>query len=365
VRARGIPMNRAARRRAAREARQAPPEFRGAPAQIELRNPVADQFAAFIFGNATVCTDVVQPGSAAGQHLVLCGAGPSLARHAAEWCPQGDQVWGCNSAVTWLHQQGHRVTHGFTVDQTPHMVGEWLDAPPVAYLLASSCHPHLAELLLGKGYPVTFFHNYCGVQGPRVAYGVCRTCDAMVPAPPGAPESLCPHADVEQHVADYEDWLYCALYPPTIRAGSGLNSVNRALDVALCMGFSRITVLGADCALEARRRSPPGALPGSAAHRRWLTEDVVMHADGGHALASGASMMTLEAEIDGRYWVSKPDMLVSAVWLLKAERAHRDVIHLVGDTLPVALRDKPPDFLSRLPTMVNHKGEPMPMPEPT
>ena len=50
------------------------------------------------------------------EYVVICGAGPSLRDTAAKWCQQADQVWGCNSAATWLYDNGHKVTHGFTVD---------------------------------------------------------------------------------------------------------------------------------------------------------------------------------------------------------------------------------------------------------
>ena len=91
---------------------------------------------------------------------------------------------------------------------------------------------------------------------------------------------------------DYEDWLYIQLYPSTVRAGSGLNSVTRAIDVALFMGFARIIVLGADCALRVSQPLPSGVVAGTPAFRRWLEESVEMHADGGSAVASGATETT-------------------------------------------------------------------------
>ncbi len=46
---------------------------------ITLRNPVAANFASYIFGNATQCNEVPQENSHVGQTLVICGAGPTLA----------------------------------------------------------------------------------------------------------------------------------------------------------------------------------------------------------------------------------------------------------------------------------------------
>lgn len=273
--------------------------------------------------------------SAKGQHLVLCGAGPSANQHAAEWCPQADQIWGCNSALTWLHDNGYKPTHGFTVDQTPEMLNEWRSTPDVEYLLASTVHPHLSELLHARKRQIRYFHNYVGIEHRPV--------------------------EMDGEIIPYEAWLYQILYPSTLQCGSGLNSVNRALDLAIFMGFARITILGADCAL---RVDAPAPKPeeGIEAHNRWLRESVVMHADGGHALTSGATAITLTGVIDGREWLTKPDMIISAVHLEKARQAHNrrtpGRVVLIGDTLPNALKDKPDDYLSRLPALIDGDGKP-------
>jgi hypothetical protein len=356
-------MRRAARRAAARSTPKPV-----AQQDIQLCNPVSAQFGSFIVGNAPYATGVVIEGSAAGQHLVLCGAGPTLADHAAEWCPQGDQVWGCNSALTWLAGHGHAPTHGFTVDQTPHMVVEWKTAPEVHYLIASTAHPHLLDLLRARGRAYTFFHNYVGIP-KMVEIRVCQGCRCMIDADGTLtdtsalgvlqiPVEGCTHEVVTAHTVTYEDWLYTLLYDPTVRSGSGLNTVTRAIDVGLFMGFDRITVLGADCAL--RVRSPkPDAEFGSLEHQRWLHEDVTMHVDGGHALASGATAVTIGGPIDGRHWETKPDMAITAYWLVQMKRKLGDRLHLVGDTLPNAIMDKDDGFLARLPAMTDSDGNPV------
>jgi hypothetical protein len=319
-------MSRQARRRVKREEAKQPQQT------IQLQNPVAQHFEAFIFGNSLLCDDVVQENSAEGQHVVICGAGPSLAENALLWCAEGDQVWGCNSALTWLASNGYKVTHGITVDQTAHMLTEWAPLPDVEYLIASSVHPHLTELLKQRERRYRFFHNYVGLKKPPV--------------------------QLEGGVMSYEDWMYTTLYPRTCMAGSGLNTVTRAIDVALYMGFAKVTVLGADCALRTRRPRPNVPF-GSEEHRRWLDEDVTMHADGGSALASGATAVTLEGEIDGRVWTTKPDMSISAQWLVQMKKVYGERIQLIGDTLPNALMDKGQDFMDRLPTLTDSAGNPL------
>lgn len=324
---------------------------------IKLQNPERGHFATYIFGNALHCDKTVQSRSHEGKTVVICGAGPTLRDTAAKWCPKGDEVWGCNSAAIWLHAQGHKVTHAFTVDQTPHMVVEWLSAPDLGYLLASTVHPHLTEYLLSKGRDITWFHNYVGVDGGKVAYAACTECDWMGDAGTEACEK-CGGADVDDHTASYEEWLYTLLYPETVVVGSGLNAVTRAVDLAMFMGFEKIIVLGADCALQTTA-PPPNAAVGSPLHQKWLREHTVMHADGGHALASNASCLTLEAEIDGRYWLAKPDLLVTAVWLVKMKRLLGSRLSIIGDTLPKALMNKPDEYLARLPALTDVEGKVM------
>jgi len=101
--------------------------------EITLENAPGVEFEQFVYANALLVERVMKQDEAKGQHIVICGAGPSLADHAHEYCPAADQVWGCNSALPWLAENGHKVTHGFTVDQTPEMlrgVPAGLDRPP-------------------------------------------------------------------------------------------------------------------------------------------------------------------------------------------------------------------------------------------
>lgn len=328
-----------------------PPEKEAKPDppanSIELVNPVSEFFGAFIFANATYCTEVVQEGSAKGRTLAICGAGPSLAETIKDYAGKVDDIWGCNSAAMWLHDQGYPVTHAFTVDQTPHMVSEWYKAPDLTYLCASSVHPHLTEFLRSQGRRIVFFHNWVGIK--RRPVEVIKDWETV------SDRSGAATAVVE--LFQYEDWLYSAIYPSTVRVGSGLNATTRAFDLAMFMGYDQIYMLGADCAL--RVKSPPPEVPfGSPEHVRWLNEDTIMHADGSNALRSDATPVTMHGVIDGRLWVTKPDMAITAVWLARMARAFKR-LHLVGDTLPAALVNQSDEFLDRLPHLTDPLGNPI------
>lgn len=80
-----------------------------------------------------------------------------------------------------------------------------------------------------------------------------------------------------------------------------------------------------------------------------------MHANGGNALASGATPTTMAGEIDGRIWYTKPDLVITAAWLLRMSELLPGV-YLIGDTLPNALRGKSDEFMARFPTMIDSEG---------
>ena len=437
-------MSRGARRRAERLAAANGGIHPHKTQHIQLANPVTQYFEAFIFANSLECEQVVKPGSCVGQSVVICGAGPSLADDAADYCNDADQLWGCNSALTWLVDNGYPVTHGITVDQTPSMLVEWESAPDVEYLVASTIHPHLTAHLKERGRTLRFFHNFVGLRKPPVEWCDCGHNHE------GESCSLCDCTEYAPHVMAFEDWMYLALYPGTIRVGVGLNTAVRAVDLALAMGFDTVTVLGADCAMRLRSGKMSSDIDhGSAEHVRWLKEQTIMHADGGNALASGATPITLGGylgktcgvcdcegyrarllcggcscggythrsgswsdakvrrwlmkrgcDLDGihesniralmghhdrvcscghdyaehkvnicacghvearhaagRWWESKPDMMISAVFLVKMQEYYgAERLRLIGDTLPNALAGKSDEFLDTLPAMLDGDG---------
>lgn len=303
---------------------------------LRLVNPVAQDHEAFIRSNVRAITHLVERGSAKGRSLTICGAGPTLRDHAAAYCPLTTEVWACNSALPFLVERGHRVTHGFCIDQTPEMLTEWADPPAVGYLVATSIHPQLREHLLAHGRKLRWFHNWVGINKP--------------------------HRHYQGEYMTYEDALYRTLVPrETVRAGFGLNSVTRAIDVALYMGFRTITVLGADCALAYDAPPPADMQPGTPLHRTWLRAHGHLHANGDGVMASNSTSAILSGEIDGRHWETKADMMITAVALVKRARQLGKRLSLIGDTLPNALMAKDDAFLDQLPTLVMHDGAPVPL----
>jgi hypothetical protein len=106
--------------------------------------------------------------------------------------------------------------------------------------------------------------------------------------------------------------------------GGGYNVVNRAVSAAFFMGAGRIVLAGTDCG--------------------WRTDEQ-MYADG-PAHREGVDM-TDHCMIDGREWMTRPDMLASGVALAKLAKKRPDDIVFLGDTLPSKLVHKDDEFLQQ------------------
>lgn len=224
---------------------------------------------------------VGERGSAKGQRVIIAGSGPTLTDeepwhhllHAA-----ADQIWACNWSLPFLLGRGLPVTHGFAHDGTVGMLEDWPTRYDVHYLVASCLHPTVLASL--KGSPVTFFHSYRGFKG--------------------------------------ELQLYRKAWPPSVQIGNGLNAVNRAVGLALWMGYDRITVVGADCALGAQ----------DAVRCNGQTVEQAYHSR--QPIVTGI--------VQGRIWRTVPDLLFSATDLRGLENEF-SAVQLVGHTLPNALEE--------------------------
>lgn len=293
----------------------------------QLRMPDSDQFYTHIMQNAAMATRMATHGTAVGQRVAICGAGPSLRETASHIPAMVDQVWACNSALPYLMDRAQRVTHGFAIDQGVAMLAphEWGRTFAVDYLLASSVSPLLVQHLHAASRPITFFHSYIGLPSP-----------ADWVAPDGLPERT------------YEMWLYTTQYPTSVQVGHGLNAVPRAVCLALAMGFSEILVYGADCACAPN--APPMPRLGTPEYATWL-EALVMYPDGRTAAQYGPQAAFAEASIDGTRWHTRPDMAISASMLVELAERHPQV-RFIGEGLPGLLMAKDATFRAGMPRLV-------------
>lgn len=299
---------------------------------VQLAIPNVAHLFDQIRANARHASRMAQPGSAIGRTLTIAGGGPSLADLVGATLAT-DDVWACNSALPYLRAHGGYVTHGFCVDQGREMLGarEWAEIAPVDYLLASTVHPDLADTIVDAGACITWFHNFCGLADP-----------------PGWTPPAGYDGCTLEHV------LYASLYPPGPQVGYGLNSVPRALCLALWMGYDRIHVIGADHA--ARPNGDPMPAYGTPAWEPWL-RGTVLYADGRTAFdAYGRDISMIETVIDGVRWHTRPDMVISAQHLANLVMANPGRITLGGLTLPGAMLGKPREWFDTCPALTLADG---------
>lgn len=292
-------------------------------ATCDLRMPGKAHFCDQIARNAPWAIEVAELHSHAGQSLVLCGAGPTLAHHLDRMAT-ADAVWACNSALPYLWDIGVRVTHGIAIDQGEGMLAEheFGRALPVDYYLASSVHPELVRHLARAGRRMTFFHSFLGVDNPE---GWAH------------PDGLA-----------HEEFCYRRLYRPTVLVGSGVNVVPRAIGLAMALGFASVEVIGADCAARPAEVPPPP--PSDPTFGEWVG-DLVLYADGRTAGAYGLDGPIASACIDGRWWSTRPDMLMSARHMLELADLYPGRITFTGDTLVNALAAQPLAYREGLPEL--------------
>lgn len=298
----------------------------------ELNLPNREHFFAQIEENAKVVRRTATANSRLGRTVSICGAGPSLADECESMEPT-DEVWACNSSLPYLWDRSVRVTHGVTIDQHEMMLAdhEFGRCLPVMYLLASSVHPNLVKRLMAHHRPITFFHSYLGIDNP---------------------EGWEPPKDKPQ--LSYEMFLYTKRFPTSVMAGHGLNSVPRAICLAMAMGFETIYVYGADCAAKQTDEPMPPRNDG-AAYMEWLTR-LTFYADGRPASVYGNTPIA-EGVIDGRAWHTRADMVISAQHLLDLQREYKRAFNrqvvFVGDTLVAAMEQHADDeeWMKRLPKL--------------
>ena len=259
--------------------------------RIKFVNPNTDNYERNILNAAQQGHSEVRANSHKGENIIICGSGPSLKdpvvlRKIRQYVDKGFKLLGCKAAIGYLHEQGLNVDFGCSMDPGAHIAcpEKIFKAPGTKHLIASSSDPALFEYL--KGEDIMIFHSATGLKN--------------------------------------ELELYRKHFKTPWCASGGYNVVNRAVSVAMFMGFDTIVMAGTDCGYR---------------------EDQKFYVSGDND-KKGVDMNDHGA-VDGVPWLTRPDMLASAIALAKlAKKLKKGRIVFLGDTMPAKLQYKSDEFLS-------------------
>lgn len=281
--------------------------------------------------NRQYCEKVCTEGFGEGKTVVIIGSGPStLVLHDEIKSTKAHQFWAANSSVPYCYDNGLPLSHGISVDQSPEMyTKDWSRTFPIKYLLSSCVDPNLTRHLLAAKRDIRWFHSFIGIPDPE---GWEK------------PKAWIPPKDMQ--LAGYEMWLYQHTWPATCMVGYGLNTVPRAICLALWAGFKKIIVFGADCAC--LPDGPEMVAMSDPAYPEWL-DKLVLYPDGRTPRIYGDQAVIAQSTIDGRRWHTRPDMLISAQHLCAMVKLFPDRIDLRGDILPKVLMQQTQEWWKTMP----------------
>jgi hypothetical protein len=258
--------------------------------KIKFVNPNADNYERNIRNAAALNLPCIKKDQFTDKPIVIvAGSGPTLTdpevlADIRAWVDKGAIIFACKAAIKILYDAGFTVDYAVSMDPGAHIAApnKIYKAPGTTHIIASSSDPELFEYL--KDEKVMIFHSATGYKD--------------------------------------EVKLYNELFETSTCMGGGYNVVNRAVSAAFFMGAGKIVLAGTDCG--------------------WR-KDQEMYADG-PAHRAGVDMSD-HGIVDGREWMTRPDMLASGVALAKLAKKREGDIVFLGDTLPSKLVLKDDAFL--------------------
>ena len=312
--------------------------------KIKFVNPNTDNFERNIRNAAKLVKalglHMPQQGEQMGRGAVVCGSGPSLNDPRVvdvirQRVNQGYLLFATKAAINWLAERGLVPDYGVSMDPGAHIASprKIKKVPGVKHIIASSSDPSLFDYLLnenehGPASEVMVFHSACGLIN-----------------------------EVE---------LYKELFPESTPIGGGYNVINRAIGIALHMGCLPITLAGNDSGWRAGQafycdgnRNRPGVDMNDGGQVELTDANGNPTEEG---LARNALVKKLEGLSPSHYtkeqrealekyeqkvWHTRPDMLASAVAMVRLFRKLSPNMEFLGDTLPFRLQGKSDAFLKK------------------
>ena len=315
---------------------------RRTPQKIKFTNPNEDNFERNIRYYADRHKDgvpMVRQGQEQGERVVLLGSGPSLTQDSAvrarveREVADGAILIACKQAIKIALDWGMTPKYAVSMDPGAHVAkpSKIYRAPGTIHLIATSSDPLVYDYLTTESRFSEWLAELCcswdgdGKDPAERVLEFPELVDAWREGTLDMDDEGGPCEVQLFHSAcglPNELQLYGELFAPADCMTGGYNVVNRALALAKYMGAVGMILAGVDS----------GWRPGSA-----------FYADGTDN-RPGVDMSD-HGVVDGREWMTRPDMLASAVAL--ARFAKQNPVEFIGDVLPAKLVKKDEAFLKQ------------------
>ena len=269
-----------------------------------------------------------------GKKVVVCGSGPSLGNNEVldnirSLKEQGHLIVACKHAIKSLYDRGIAIDWAVTMDPGAHIARpdkKIYKAPGAKHIAASTSDPILFRYLRSNLPYKEWLETLTEEEQKSVLTTDFEAWKKGEFVFADVPEQLPAEVFIFHSATGLEDEynLYKQKFDHGECMGGGYNVVNRAVAAMLFMGVSKITLAGTDCG--------------------WRQDesfyvDGVPHVDGVDMCDNGM--------IDGKPWMTRPDMLASGISIAKLAKKLPGVFDFLGDTLPSKLAKKDDEFLKR------------------
>jgi hypothetical protein len=272
-----------------------------------------------------------------GGTLAITGSGatlfePTCFEHLQRHIRDGGQVMACKESIRMLRERGVPVDFSCSMDPGPEQTRKTFIDRDITYFVASSCSPVLFQHLMYRKCKVVVFHSACGAEEIRWVPAVPhpQTVDGYAVVTPGVTRGEGPDGAIATPVYPVvlrnEQTLYETHWGEIGQpiASGGLCVINRAISLGRQLGFDRFELFGVGM----------GYRQGASYYAPGMVERAGN--DGLELCDNGL--------IDGRPWMTRPDLLVSARDLYDDINGGSVVIH--GDSLATSLAKRSRAFVN-------------------
>lgn len=273
--------------------------------KIKFHNPFFHLLGQHIVSSANRRLPMMARDSHKGENVIVCGSAPSLVKantlnRIRNHVKKGWKIVACKEAIELLRKRNIPVHYSVSMDPTDTQhLKTYLD-DGITYLIASSCHPTLFDHVINGGRACRVFHSACGWNG----------------------NVRNPQTNQTVHITETD--LYKNMFPNADVMCGGFTVVNRALSCAKYMGFEKVVLAGADFG--------------------WR-EKSSYYAKGAKQKAGNEGIeMTDQGLVDGKPWLTRPDLLASAVSIAKLKKKGQ-IFGIWGDSLAASLAKRDDQFL--------------------